>query len=412
MPSAPSRETAFRRLRTHLGWVHWAHVFLVLQLWITGLMLYVPAWRTRLVAHRMAIRAWHQWAGWVWVALLLAHAPLVVRYASALARRPAVRRWIARGHIAWLYAACLLWAGSGALMAETRHASLAWRAIATQVHDVLSALLLPWAALHIGGTWIRRRRYRMNVRQTTGAGPSPSMGLVPTAEPGPAISTLPATSSIISRRQFLLYGTATLAGLAVAATLRWIGVRGTVPASAPASATAHRRGQFRLYNVAEKTPDIRPGQYTLAVQGLVRHPVTFTMADLAALPQVSVTRDFYCVTGWAVTHVTWTGVPIAEILRQVEPLPEARFLTVHSLDGVYVDSYTLEQISRSDVLLAFELDGAPLPPAQGGPCRIILPQLYGYKSVKWVGRMVFTEDREVGYWEQRGYDLDGELPPK
>ncbi|MCL6598511.1 MAG: molybdopterin-dependent oxidoreductase [Alicyclobacillus macrosporangiidus] len=379
--------------------MHWLHVALVTELLATGALLYVPAWRTRFVTYHMAIRWWHLGTGAAWILLLCGSLPAVVRYARLLGGRPAIRRMVSRGHITWLYCACLAWAASGAMMADLHHFPLTWRGPATRVHDLLSVLLIPWASLHVAGILTRRWRHRLS-RRFRMRGGHPNLSL-----PEDSHADFYRVRSL-SRRQFLLYGGAAALAFLAGGLWKWF-----EPRLAPITSTVpERRGRFRLYNVAETTPNIRPGQYTLEVRGLVKKPATFTMAQLAAFPQVSMTRAFYCVSGWTVTNVTWSGVPLAQILQEVQPLPEARYMTVYSLDGVYFDSYTFEQFSKVDVLLAFQMDGAPLQPSQGGPCRIVFPALYGYKSVKWVGRIEFTADRKIGYWEQRGYDLNGELP--
>jgi DMSO/TMAO reductase YedYZ molybdopterin-dependent catalytic subunit len=72
-----------------------------------------------------------------------------------------------------------------------------------------------------------------------------------------------------------------------------------------------------------------------------------------------------------------------------------------------VDTLTLEQLRRApDAMLAVEMDGRPLTREHGAPARVVMPQMYGYKGVKWVERITVTADVADGYWEQRGYDRD------
>ena len=86
----------------------------------------------------------------------------------------------------------------------------------------------------------------------------------------------------------------------------------------------------------------------------------------------------------------------------VKPLKEARYVTVVA-EGYYTTSLPLEDLLEDDVLLAFRLDGKPLEPEHGGPLRLVVPKKYAYKSAKWVRKLRFTEEQELGYWETRGY---------
>ena len=81
-------------------------------------------------------------------------------------------------------------------------------------------------------------------------------------------------------------------------------------------------------------------------------------------------------------------------------------LTFTSAEKPYVDTLTLEQAHLPDVMLAYEMDGQPLPRPHGAPVRVVIPDMYGYKNVKWVERITVGAHAEPGYWEQRGYDTD------
>ena len=94
----------------------------------------------------------------------------------------------------------------------------------------------------------------------------------------------------------------------------------------------------------------------------------------------------------------------ADLLATAKPLPEAKALTFYSLEKPYVDSITLEQAMLPDTMLAHRMDGAPLTRPHGSPARLVIPQMYGYKGVKWVHRIELTKAPEAGFWEQRGYD--------
>jgi DMSO/TMAO reductase YedYZ molybdopterin-dependent catalytic subunit len=125
------------------------------------------------------------------------------------------------------------------------------------------------------------------------------------------------------------------------------------------------------------------------------------------MPPTAFTRDFQCVTGWRVHDVAWKGVRLADVLDRAGVKPEARAVRFTSFDGTYSESLTLAQARRPDVLVAYELEGSPLSDEHGGPVRLYVAPMYGYKSLKWLDTIVLTKDVQEGYWEVRGYDVDG-----
>jgi|SRR5687767_4190515 len=163
---------------------------------------------------------------------------------------------------------------------------------------------------------------------------------------------------------------------------------------------------FRIYSVVGFLPKRTAAQYRLRVTGLVERELTLTLDDLRALPPTGMTRDFQCVTGWRVPDVPWLGVRLDELLDQAGVRPEATAVRFHSFDGVYAESLTLEQARRPDVLVAYEMLGAPVTREHGGPVRLYVAPMYGYKSLKWLEEIVLTAEVEEGYWERRGYDTD------
>jgi DMSO/TMAO reductase YedYZ molybdopterin-dependent catalytic subunit len=163
---------------------------------------------------------------------------------------------------------------------------------------------------------------------------------------------------------------------------------------------------WRIYTVAATMPRFDPETYRLRVEGLVRTPLSLGLRDLRALPVAEQVSDFHCVTGWTVEDVRWTGVRIPDVLAAADPHPSGAALSFVSAERPYVDSLTLEQALLPDVMLAWGMDGRPLTRPHGAPMRLVMPSMYGYKSVKWVERIVVTRAPEVGYWEQRGYDRD------
>jgi DMSO/TMAO reductase YedYZ molybdopterin-dependent catalytic subunit len=163
---------------------------------------------------------------------------------------------------------------------------------------------------------------------------------------------------------------------------------------------------FRFYSVTYREPQRTPADYRLDIDGLVQHPVTLTLADLDTMPQTTMVEDFQCVTGWRVPQVHWAGVALPDLLDRVGVQPQARACQFRSFDGTYTESLTLEQARRRDVLVATQMLGGPVSRAHGGPVRLYVAPMYGYKSCKWLGGIRLTEQVIPGYWEGYGYDVD------
>jgi DMSO/TMAO reductase YedYZ molybdopterin-dependent catalytic subunit len=163
-------------------------------------------------------------------------------------------------------------------------------------------------------------------------------------------------------------------------------------------------GGWRIYTVSGSMPVFDERSWRLEVGGLVGKPRTFTYRELAALPRVHEVRDFHCVTGWTVRDVRWSGVRLSQLLELVEPHASAKAVRFVSLEDPYNDSLTLEQAQLHDVLLALELDGKPLSRPHGSPLRVVIPEMYGYKGVKWLTKIELLDSQPIGYWEGLGYD--------
>ena len=147
----------------------------------------------------------------------------------------------------------------------------------------------------------------------------------------------------------------------------------------------------------------------LQVDGLVEQARTFRLADLLGLPRTRVVRDYHCVTGWTVKSVVWTGIALRDLLREVRPRAGAAYIQFASADGSYTESLDIQQAHLPDVLLAFRLNDRPLSQEQGFPLRLVVPEMYGFKYIKWVDRIVLTSGVRPGYWENRGYAIDAWL---
>lgn len=169
------------------------------------------------------------------------------------------------------------------------------------------------------------------------------------------------------------------------------------------------------YFVAPRVPvwdTAARGAWTLEISGLVRRPLTLTMAQLQSLPSITQRVNHYCVEGWTAVE-GWTGCRLSELARLVQPLPKAQYVDFQSFDvdpgvGVgYHESWDLESAMHPQTLIAYGLDGRPLGPAHGAPARVFSPVKLGYKNTKYLTRIVFMPQRNGGYWSDQGYEWYG-----
>lgn len=165
-------------------------------------------------------------------------------------------------------------------------------------------------------------------------------------------------------------------------------------------------GGWRIYTITGSMPVFDREQWRLEIGGLVRHRVSLSYDQLLRLPRSEQTSTFHCVTGWTVQDVRWAGVRLQHVLDLAKPLAQAKAIRFDSMEIPYNDSLTLEQAQLPDVMLAYELDGQPLSRPHGAPVRVVIPEMYGYKGVKWLGRMELVDRQPTGYWEGLGYDQD------
>jgi DMSO/TMAO reductase YedYZ molybdopterin-dependent catalytic subunit len=167
-------------------------------------------------------------------------------------------------------------------------------------------------------------------------------------------------------------------------------------------------------------PRIAREGWSLSIDGLVARSRTLSFADLMRYDKASVTSVHQCAGSplapreatQRVCNVTWSGVRLAELLTDCEPRPNARFVWSAGADygdfgGVSVDAYVkdlpLDRV-KSDVLVAYEMNGAPLTPEHGFPARLVVPGFYGTNSVKWLTRMTLAETRASGPFTTRWYN--------
>lgn len=157
--------------------------------------------------------------------------------------------------------------------------------------------------------------------------------------------------------------------------------------------------------VGERAPRASSEPWAVAVDGLVDNPRSWSLAELAAMPQVDRQVDIHCVTRWSRLDARFAGVPLAQLLEACAPRPEARFVSfVARSERDHSTSLPLADLRQLDALVALAHEGQPLDQIHGGPVRMVVPGRYFYKSLKWLARIELLADDRLGYWEgEAGY---------
>jgi len=156
--------------------------------------------------------------------------------------------------------------------------------------------------------------------------------------------------------------------------------------------------------------------YRLEIGGLVEQPLTLSLADIRKYPSRTQITRHDCVEGWSAIGM-WKGVRLSALLEAVHLKPNARYVVFYCADPMeedgsspYYESIDLEDAFHPQTILAYELNGKPLPIPNGAPLRLRLERQLGYKMAKYVMRLEVVEDLSGiargngGYWEDQGYE--------
>ncbi|HXP71465.1 MAG TPA: sulfite oxidase-like oxidoreductase [Candidatus Dormibacteraeota bacterium] len=154
-------------------------------------------------------------------------------------------------------------------------------------------------------------------------------------------------------------------------------------------------------------PRFDPSRWDFQVTGRVNKPLRLNWDEFTRLPMRQVTADMHCVTRWSRFDVRWEGVPFTEVMKLIDAKPEAKYVMVLAEQG-YTANVPLENLMHPTTLFALKHNGEPLPAEHGYPVRLVVPELYAWKSVKWVRGLEFMEKDAPGFWEQNGYHIYGD----
>jgi DMSO/TMAO reductase YedYZ molybdopterin-dependent catalytic subunit len=141
--------------------------------------------------------------------------------------------------------------------------------------------------------------------------------------------------------------------------------------------------------------------------------IVLSMDDLRALPFTEQVTQFKCIEGWS-QITSFAGVRFADFLKAYPPqhnpdgsLP--RHVAMETADGTFSSSFDLASLLHPQTLLCYEMDGKPLSPGHGAPLRLATPFKYGYKQIKQIAKLTYTDQRTADFWEGLGYDWYGGL---
>ena len=149
--------------------------------------------------------------------------------------------------------------------------------------------------------------------------------------------------------------------------------------------------------------------YRLLVEGLVGNVAEFEYDEiLNSFQSVKKVVTLHCIEGWSV-KILWEGVLLEDIFEVVSISSGANVVIFHAYDG-YTTSLPLEYILDKKIIIAYKMNNITLPPDRGFPFQLVAESKYGYKWIKWITKIEFSNDREyLGYWESRGYSNDAEV---
>lgn len=412
---------------------------------ITGLMLVGGFWREILGIGRVWLKWLHIIVGLAMLAPVIYYLILAGKHWKQLRNRP----W-QRVNTIFVLALLVGWLLSGIVLWQFKLAGPRWSNAALLIHDLLTWVGLPYIIYHsITRTkWLKdpaRRAVKTTTTSTRTQHTADRSDTIIDEKETPAaifssqfdrsserdpLKSEERPQPLYTRRAFIR----SAVGVGLAVTLgptfiSWVGrnlkidnsidsmlendPNRMVPLPQPLSASSPpigggAEGHFRVYTVTP-IPSFSNANWSFRIDGLVERAQVWNWEQFVKLARTVQVSDFHCVTGWSVYKNTWEGISLAQLLKQAGVKPEAHSVKFYSGDGVYTDAITMDQAQMEDIMVAVMHDGKPIPADLGGPVRLVIPQMYAYKSVKWLNRIELIDSEHIGYWEERGYDKDAWL---
>lgn len=162
-------------------------------------------------------------------------------------------------------------------------------------------------------------------------------------------------------------------------------------------------------------PRVDPDLWHLEVNGLVQSPVTYRLADVKGFEVVQQETTLMCISNGLdaglMSNAVWKGLTLRDLIDPANPLANAARVRLHGVDN-YTDTITLEKALDPTTLLAYEMNGEPLPHRHGFPLRAIVPGYFGEKHVKWLTRIEVATAGAKGFYEAQGWGPDFVVPTR
>lgn len=171
----------------------------------------------------------------------------------------------------------------------------------------------------------------------------------------------------------------------------------------------------RFYSVTKDVidPQVNPELWRLEIAGMVERPRGYTFQELTALPAINQETTLMCISnqvgGGLMSNALWKGVPLGLLLENAGPKNGVVKVVLRAVDG-YDDTIPLAKGLEPTTLIVYEMNGAMLPSIHGYPVRLIVPGLFGEKSVKWITRIELVAQDVKGFYEKQGWGPDFAIP--
>lgn len=178
----------------------------------------------------------------------------------------------------------------------------------------------------------------------------------------------------------------------------------------------------RFYQVSKNLVDpmVRRDLWRLEIGGAVERPRSWTFAEIAAMPHLEQETTLLCISygvgSGLCSNAIWKGVPLAALLDKVKAKPNVAAILFHAADGYY-ETFRFDKALEPTTLVAYQMNGEPLPQTHGFPLRLIVPGLYGEKSAKWLTRIELIADSDprlqgkLGFYREQGWARQGDEIP-
>ena len=158
---------------------------------------------------------------------------------------------------------------------------------------------------------------------------------------------------------------------------------------------------------AGPSPKTSLGDWDFTIENTDGRKYALSWDEFKILPTVNLIADIHCVTKWSKLDTNWTGVRLDTLLDVSKMSFSGNYVMVFC-DGGYTTNIPLTELLNGKSLLAFEYEGEPISIDHGGPVRLIAPQLYFWKSAKWIRGLKFMNEDRPGFWEEYGYHMLGD----